>query len=65
MIANISLEILGYKKGNYHIVNPLSHVNMSQSTNDVYPTAINLTLFLKLELLLKALYAAKETLYKK
>ncbi len=65
VIANISLEILGYKKGNYDIVNPLAHVNISQSTNDVYPTAINLALVLKLELLLKTLCEAKETVHKK
>lgn len=65
VIANISLEILGYKKGDYDIINPLAHVNMSQSTNDVYPTAINLALLLKIELLSKALCVAKETLHKK
>ena len=32
VIANISLEMLGYKNGEYDIVNPLAHVNMSQST---------------------------------
>jgi len=65
VIANISLEMLGYKKGDYDIVNPLSHVNMSQSTNDIYPAAINLTLILKLELFLKALDSVKDTLHKK
>ena len=65
VIANISMEILGYKKGDYDIVNPLSHVNMSQSTNDVYPTAINLALILRLEPLSKALLAVKKTLHKK
>ena len=65
VIANISLENLGYKKGNYDIVNPLAHVNMSQSTNDVLPTAINVALILKLEPLSKALHEAKGTLHKK
>src|SRR5512136_2427132 len=44
VIANWALEILGYEKGHYEIVHPLNHVNMSQSTNDVYPTALRLTL---------------------
>lgn len=62
VIANIALEILGYKKGDYDVINPLLHVNMSQSTNDVFPTAINLALVLKLESLLKTINAIKETL---
>jgi aspartate ammonia-lyase len=37
VIANRALEILGYQKGQYQILHPLNHVNMSQSTNDVYP----------------------------
>ena len=42
VIANVALEVLGEKKGNYDIVSPLDHLNLSQSTNDVYPTAIKL-----------------------
>lgn len=44
VIANLALELLGYEKGRYDILHPLNHVNMSQSTNDVYPTALRLTL---------------------
>ncbi len=44
VIANIALELSGYDKGHYDIISPLDHVNMSQSTNDVYPTALRLTL---------------------
>ncbi|MDD3844974.1 MAG: aspartate ammonia-lyase [Syntrophorhabdaceae bacterium] len=40
VLANRAIEILGGQKGDYTIVNPLSHVNLSQSTNDVYPTAL-------------------------
>ncbi|RDV83026.1 aspartate ammonia-lyase [Ammonifex thiophilus] len=40
VIANRALEILGFEKGSYHIIHPLEHVNLSQSTNDVFPTAI-------------------------
>jgi aspartate ammonia-lyase len=40
VIANRAIEILGGTKGDYHLVDPLEHVNLSQSTNDVYPTAL-------------------------
>lgn len=40
VIANRAIEILGGQKGDYHLVHPLQHVNLSQSTNDVYPTAL-------------------------
>ena len=39
VIANRAIEILGGQKGDYSIVHPNDHVNMAQSTNDVYPTA--------------------------
>jgi len=44
VIANRALEIIGEKRSAYHIIHPNNHINMSQSTNDVYPTAIKLTL---------------------
>jgi aspartate ammonia-lyase len=40
VIANRAIEILGDDKGNYTIIHPLENVNLHQSTNDVYPTAI-------------------------
>ena len=52
VIANIALELSGHEKGRYDLIHPLNHVNMSQSTNDVYPTAIRLTLSVKLDRLL-------------
>ncbi len=42
VIANRANEILGQQKGSYHPINPNDHVNLSQSTNDVIPTAIRL-----------------------
>ncbi len=42
VIANRAIEILGGAKGDYSLVHPLGHVNMSQSTNDVYPTALRI-----------------------
>jgi aspartate ammonia-lyase len=49
VIANRALEMLGYDKGRYDILHPLNDVNMSQSTNDVYPTALRLTLSQKMD----------------
>lgn len=46
VIANIGLEILGYEKGDYQHLHPNNHVNKSQSTNDVYPTALRLSVLL-------------------
>lgn len=43
VVANIAIEKLGGMKGDYSIVHPNDHVNMSQSTNDVYPTAGKIT----------------------
>ncbi|XPV67499.1 MAG: aspartate ammonia-lyase [Halarcobacter sp.] len=45
VIANRALEILGKPRSSYDIIHPNNHINMSQSTNDVYPTAIKLTLY--------------------
>ena len=42
VIANLALELLGHAKGDYQYLHPLEHVNLSQSTNDVYPTAVKL-----------------------
>ncbi len=44
VIANRALEIMGYEKGQYKYCHPNNHVNLSQSTNDAYPTAIKLAL---------------------
>lgn len=44
VIANRALEILGYQKGDYQHVHPNNNVNLSQSTNDVYPTAMKVAL---------------------
>ena len=46
VLANRSAEILGGNRGNYLLVHPNDHVNMSQSTNDVFPTATRLALLM-------------------
>jgi aspartate ammonia-lyase len=45
VIANRALEILGHQKGEYAHLHPNEHVNMSQSTNDVYPTALKIATY--------------------
>jgi len=40
VLANRAIELLGGKKGDYSLVHPIDHVNLGQSTNDVYPTAL-------------------------
>ncbi len=49
VIANRALELLGEEKGNYTIIHPNDHVNMSQSTNDVMPTAFRIFCIRKLD----------------
>jgi len=53
VICNRALEKLGAAKGEYARLHPLDHVNLSQSTNDVYPTAIKLALQLGIRRLLE------------
>src|ERR1700674_2545995 len=55
VIANRGLELLGHEKGEYQHLHPMDHVNLSQSTNDVYPTAINVALRFGLDCLLVAM----------
>ncbi|HOZ14716.1 MAG TPA: aspartate ammonia-lyase [Tenuifilaceae bacterium] len=45
VIANRALEIMGYSKGEYKHCHPLNHVNLSQSTNDAYPTAVKIAIY--------------------
>jgi aspartate ammonia-lyase len=55
VITNLALEHMGYAKGAYDKLHPNDHVNASQSTNDVYPTAVRLSLWLALDHLLEAM----------
>ncbi len=57
VIANRALELLGEKRGAYERVHPNNHVNLSQSTNDVYPTAVRLALHSEIEGLRAAMRA--------
>ncbi|MBA4537845.1 aspartate ammonia-lyase [Bacillus aquiflavi] len=55
VIANRALELIGEEKGNYAKISPNSHVNMAQSTNDAFPTAIHIAVLSTMENLLHAL----------
>ncbi|MEE1651890.1 aspartate ammonia-lyase [Brachybacterium sp. J144] len=55
VIANRALEILGREKGDYAHLHPNNHVNLAQSTNDVYPTAVRLAMMLSFPALADAM----------
>jgi aspartate ammonia-lyase len=55
VIANIALETVGEEKGKYEIISPNDHVNMSQSSNDTFPTAMHLSILLGLKNFLQAI----------
>jgi len=65
VIANLALETLGRKKGEYSVVSPNDHVNFGQSTNDVYPTAFRLALILRLGSYMEALTKLQESFFAK
>ncbi len=55
VIANIALEKLGHKKGDYKTIHPNDTVNMSQSTNDIYPTMMRVAIMIKAPALLESM----------
>jgi aspartate ammonia-lyase len=55
VIANRALELLGRARGEYQHLHPLEHVNLSQSTNDVYPTAVKVALHFEIRRLREAM----------
>ena len=55
IIANRALEILGKSKGDYRIISPNDHVNMSQSSNDTFPTAMHMAILMNINLVIKSL----------
>jgi aspartate ammonia-lyase len=55
VIANRALELLDKQRGSYDVVHPNNHVNLSQSTNDVYPTAVKIALHHAIEHLCAAM----------
>ncbi len=65
VIANKAIELLGHTKGDYSFVHPNDHVNMCQSTNDVYPTAGKLTVLKLIDKMLPKLEHLIRSLNKK
>lgn len=65
VIANRALELLGKEKGDYDVIHPNIHVNMAQSTNDAFPTAIRIATVQLIERLEKTLIQLEETFFEK
>lgn len=65
VIANRALEIMGHKKGEYQFCHPNNHVNCSQSTNDVYPTAFRIALHFLLNKLIRRMTVLQQEFSKK
>jgi len=55
VLANVGLELSGHKKGEYQFLDPHDQLNMSQSTNDTYPTAIKIAFLLRNDKLVEEL----------
>jgi aspartate ammonia-lyase len=65
VIANRALELMGHAKGEYQHLHPNQHVNMSQSTNDVYPSALKLATYVGIFRLVDALAYLRRTFERK
>jgi aspartate ammonia-lyase len=65
VIANVALEMMGKKKGEYTIIEPHDDLNMGQSTNDVYPTAIHIALLLHNDKVIKEAQLLSQAFHKK
>lgn len=65
VICNRALEILGHKKGEYKYVHPINHVNLSQSTNDVFPTAAKITIIWMTENMIVSIEELRDAFYSK
>ena len=61
VIANLALERLGFEKGRYDVLHPNDQVNASQSTNDVYPTAVRLALWSGIDRLLVSMATLRQS----
>ncbi len=65
VLANRALELLGEARGRYAVVHPNDHVNMAQSTNDVFPTAMRLAALARSHSLLQALDGLESALHER
>ncbi|ACR67618.1 aspartate ammonia-lyase [Edwardsiella ictaluri] len=60
VLANIGLELLGHKKGEYQYLNPNDHLNKCQSTNDAYPTGFRIAVYASIMKLIEAVKNLRE-----
>ncbi len=65
VISNVALEILGEKKGNAKVLHPNDHVNMSQSSNDTFPTAMHMAILFSINQVIHVLDDLIKTIAKK
>ncbi|MFY9299698.1 MAG: aspartate ammonia-lyase [Candidatus Nitrosotenuis sp.] len=65
VICNVALGILGKRKGDYEYLHPNDHVNMSQSSNDTFPTAMHVAILLNVDEMLAAVNMLIKSLAKK
>ncbi|MDP8176079.1 aspartate ammonia-lyase [Pasteurella skyensis] len=60
VIANLALEILGHNKGEYQYLDPMDHVNASQSTNDAYPTGFRIAVYNSIMAMIEKIHYLQE-----
>ena len=65
VITNVALRVLGKKQGQYEFLHPNDHVNMSQSSNDTYPTAMHMSILFSFKEMLPAIDKLIKSLNKK
>jgi len=65
VITNVALKGLGKKQGQYQFLHPNDHVNMSQSSNDTYPTAMHMAILFSFKEMIAAIDKLKNQLTKK
>jgi aspartate ammonia-lyase len=65
VICNVALEVLGKKRGDYDSLHPNDHVNMSQSSNDTFPTAMHIAILLNVDEMLASVDTLIKSLAKK
>ncbi len=65
VLANIALELMGHKKGEYQYINPNDHLNKCQSTNDAYPTGLRIAVYTSIMRLITAIKQLSDGFSKK
>ncbi len=60
VVTNLALEVLGHQKGEYQFLDPMDHVNASQSTNDAYPTGFRIAVYNSVMTLIEKIHYLQE-----